>query len=340
MQADGQGEDRLPLPRERPGRRAVIVQVAGGAFGALQRGPRSRGVPEQGDRVGLPVSQLGPDWRLGADLEAPPGQFRCLDVVILPPCGLCLHAPCDRLVSPCFLSERQRCRAVSACRVVAAQVSEEQARVGEKQGVGPQQVTGLAEPLPPALQEKPHLLVHPEDFGEDSSRGHARVHLGKIGRRPVQLLDRVIGRVRACYPRHHARGLVRVPVARIDFRFPQAERAVQQLVPLGDLVVAALPAVDHPDQAVKGRDHLACLAGSTPELAGRLGNIPASGPPPCSQRLGVRGHRAYLRVTVVGAERVLQDAPWRAPSCHYPTACVSWQPAVTTLVRVAVGGTT
>jgi len=49
---------------------------------------------------------------------------------------------------------------------------------------------------------------------------------------------------------------------------------VQQLVPFGDLVVAAFPGVDHPDETVVGGDLDACLAGGAAELTCQFRHVP------------------------------------------------------------------
>ena len=48
-------------------------------------------------------------------------------------------------------------------------VTEKQAGVREEAGVDSQQVAGLAEPLPAALQERLHFPVQSDDVGEDFS---------------------------------------------------------------------------------------------------------------------------------------------------------------------------
>jgi hypothetical protein len=87
-----------------------------------------------------------------------------------------------------------------------------------------------------------------------------------------------------------------------------AEAPVEQFVPLGQLVIAALPRADHPDEAVMGGDG---LVGGSAELPCRLGHVPTAGPAPFTQAAAIDpGHRAYLRVAVrLGSTAVLLDTP-------------------------------
>jgi hypothetical protein len=204
----------------------------------------------------------------------------------------------------------------------AAEITEKHAGVRREPGVDLEQPAGLAEALAAASQKRVHVPVQGEDFAENLSRGDLCVHLGKVAGRAIYLLDGVIGRVGGGRPRGNARGVVwgaiglRFMGGRLCHLLTQA--AVEQFIAFGQLVVAAFPAADHPDQSVGRGDG---LAGDTTELACRLWHVPAERPAPLAQRLAFNSAQGMdLRVAWhIKVHGPCYRACTRAPRCHYRT---------------------
>jgi hypothetical protein len=275
------------------------VLSASAACSACCSALRARGIAEQGDRVGFPVGEFHSDRRRGADFIAAPRELGRFDEPAGPSGGLGLDAPGDRLVGFGFLGEQQGGGAVLARDLAAAQIPEQHAGVRHQARMDLEQPTRLAQALTAAPQERVHVPVQRENFAEYLPRGNLGMNLGEIDRRPVYLLDGIVGRISGGHPRGHAQGVVwdaiRLRFSSARLCCLQAKAAVEQFIPFGQLMIAALPAADHPDEGVVRGDR---LAGDTTELACRLRHVPPMRPAPLAQRPAIDpGQGPYLRVS-------------------------------------------